>query len=136
MTALRLALAASLLLAASPAAARPPQDRAGRYTLSGVSEGDPVCRVKLGSEMAIGGWSLTLAKDCYRKFGLSRDIAAWTVDTNGAIAFIDPLRQPLIRFAPTAIGGYVGEGPNGQPLSLDREVKTPPVRTTTSRRRP
>lgn len=127
----------ALMLIATPAAAlQAPKDYAGRWTLSGVSEGDPVCKVRLGSDMAIGGWTVTLAKDCRAKFGLSPDIAAWTVYPDGAVGFIDPLRKPLIRFAPTAIGGYVGDGPNGQPLSLDREVKPPPVRKKASRRRP
>lgn len=127
-----LALLIALCLAAAPAVAQPPQEgqppqaQAGRYTLSGVSEGDPVCKVRLGTGMAIGGWSLTLARDCYGKFGLSRDIAAWTVYPNGDIAFIDPLRKPLVRFAPVQAGGYVGDGPNGRPISLDREVKGPP----------
>lgn len=119
--------AALLALAASPAAAlEAPKDYAGPWTLSGVSEGDPVCKVKLGREMAIGGWSVELAKDCYGKFGLSEDIAAWTVYPDGAIGFIDPLRKLVIRFEPVEIGGYVGDGPQGRPISLDREQKGRP----------
>jgi hypothetical protein len=107
---------------AFPVAGQPAQANAGRYTLSGVSEGDPVCKVRLGGEMAIGGWTIDLAKDCYGKFGLSPDIAAWTVYPDGSIAFIDPLRKPLIKFEPVEAGGYVGDGPKGRPIALDRET--------------
>jgi hypothetical protein len=122
-----LTLAVLLTATAALAAGQPPQAQAGRYTLSGVSEGDPVCRVTLGTQMAIGGWSLDLAKDCYGKFGLSQDIAAWTLLPGGGIAFIDPLRKPLVRFEPIQAGGYVGDGPNSQPIALDREAKAPPL---------
>ncbi|MDQ0465496.1 hypothetical protein QO010_003285 [Caulobacter ginsengisoli] len=128
-----LLFALALALLASPAAAlQAPKDYAGKYTLSGVSEGAAVCKLTLTDEMAIGGWGVSLAKDCYGKFGLSQDIAAWTVLQNGSIAFIDPLRKVLLRFEPTEIGGYVAERPGAEPIALDRDVKP---RTLTERER-
>lgn len=79
--------AALLALAASPAAAlEAPKDHAGPWTLSGVSEGDPVCKVKLGRQMAIGGWSVELGKACYARFGPGGDVAAWTLYPDGRSA--------------------------------------------------
>ncbi len=112
------ALAAALALPA--AALEAPKDYAGAWTLSGVSEGDAACTLTLTDEGAIGGWGVEIPKDCFDKFGLSEDIAAWTVYPGGAIGFIDPLRAGKLRFEPTAIGGYVAEPDEGPPLALDR----------------
>lgn len=117
-------LAAALALLTSPAAAlQAPKDYAGQYTLSGVSEGAAVCRLTLTDEQAIGGWSVTLAKDCHGKFGLSDDIAAWTVLANGSIGFIDPLRKVVLRFEPVVAGGYVAQRAGAGPIALDRVAK-------------
>lgn len=124
MTRLRpLALAAALAVAAValPAAAlEAPKDYAGKWTISGLSEGAEVCTVTLGAEQAIGGWSLDVPKDCFQKFGFSEDVAAWTVYQDGAIGFIDPLRKMLLKFEPVEIGGYVATPDEGEGLSLDR----------------
>ena len=48
----------ALTVLASPAAALDaPKDYAGKYTLSGVSEGDASCKLTLTDEMTIGGWT-------------------------------------------------------------------------------
>lgn len=118
---MRLLLAGLFVALALPAAAlEAPKDYAGNWTLSGVSEGDAVCTLTLTDEGAIGGWGIAIPQDCFSKFGLSRDIAAWTVDPGGAISFIDPLRKAKLRFEPTAIGGYVAGAGAGPPLALDR----------------
>jgi hypothetical protein len=117
------ALAALALLASPAVALEAPKDYAGKYALSGVSEGAAVCRLTLTDEMAIGGWGVTLAKDCQGKFGLPDDIAAWTVLQNGSIAFIDPLRKVVLRFEPVDAGSYVAERPGAESIALDREVK-------------
>lgn len=120
-------LAAALSLGAAavalPAAAlEAPKDYAGKYTISGLSEGADVCTVTLGSEGAIGGWTLTVPKDCFQKFGATKDVAAWTVYPDGAIGFIDPLRKVKLKFEPSQIGGYVAHPAEGEGLSLDRVV--------------
>lgn len=123
----RLAAVAALAAAvAFPALAAPrleaPKDYAGKWTISGLSEGADVCTLTLGSEGAIGGWELKVPKDCFQKFGFSQDVAAWTVYPDGAIGFIDPLRKVKLRFEPSEIGGYVATPAEGEGLSLDRFV--------------
>lgn len=118
-----LAVLALAMLLASPALAQEgPARLRGSYILSGVSEGTDVCKVRLTSQPAIGGWSLDVGKDCYAKFGLSRDIAAWNLYPDGAVGFIDPLRKPLLKFVPSEIGGYVAERPGEEALSLARDA--------------
>ncbi|MDP1738945.1 MAG: AprI/Inh family metalloprotease inhibitor [Caulobacter sp.] len=107
-------------LALPAAALEAPRDYAGRWTLSGVSEGDEVCTLTLTDQGAIGGWGIAIPRDCFDRLGLSEDIAAWTLTPGGAISFIDPLRKEKLRFEPTAIGGYVAEPDAGPPLALDR----------------
>lgn len=118
---MRLLIAGLFAALALPAAAlEAPRDYAGRWTLSGVSEGDEACTLTLTSGQAIGGWGVDVPKACVDRFAWSADIGAWTVLPNGAIAFIDPLRNVILRFEPTAIGGYVAEPGAGPPLALDR----------------
>lgn len=117
----RAALAALFAALALPAAAlEAPRDYAGKWTLSGVAEGDAACTLTLTSEPAIGGWGVDASKDCIDKFSLLEDAAAWTVVPSGAIAFIDPLRHVVLRFEPVAAGGYVAHPANGEPVALDR----------------
>ena len=120
-----LAILAAVAIA-FPAFAAPklqaPKDYAGKWTISGLSEGADVCIVTLGSEGAIGGWTLKVPKDCFKKFDFSEDVAAWTVYPDGAIAFIDPLRKVKLKFEPVEIGGYVASPEEGEGLSLDRFV--------------
>jgi len=113
---------AALAFALPAAALEAPKDYAGKYTISGLSEGADVCTVNLGSEGAIGGWALKVPKDCFQKFGFSQDVAAWTVYPDGAIGFIDPLRKLKLKFEPSQIGGYVATPDEGEGLSLDRVV--------------
>lgn len=116
----------ALLALATPAAAQtPPQDYAGPYTLSGLSEGDEVCDLTLGDEPVVGGWSIDIPKDCFDKFGISSDIAAWTTGGDGEVRFIDALRKPLLIFEKTEIGGYVAHPSEGEPISLDRKTDAP-----------
>ena len=117
-----LGLGAVLLAAlALPAVAREaPKDYAGKWTLSGVSEGDAACTLTLTSEQAIGGWAVDLPRDCVDKFAVAEDAAAWTLVPGGAIAFIDPLRHVVLKFDPTAIGGYVAHPAGAEPIALDR----------------
>jgi len=118
---MRFFLACLVAALALPAAAlEAPKDYAGRWTLSGVTEGDPICTLILTDDGAIGGWAVDIPRDCFDKLGLSEDIAAWTVHPAGAISFIDPLRKAKLRFEPTAIGGYVAQRDDGPPLALDR----------------
>lgn len=117
-----LALAA---LALPAAALDAPNDYAGDWTLSGVSEGAAVCDVILTADEAIGGWAVELAADCQDKFKLPEDIAAWTVLQNGGIGFIDPLRHVVLTFGPADIGGYIATPAGGEPISLDRAAATP-----------
>ncbi len=112
------ALAAGLTL---PAAAQDsPPDYAGPWTISGVTEGAEVCTIALGSEAAIGGWTLDVPQDCVDRLAVPEDVAAWTLYPDGAIGFIDPMRRLLLKFEPTDIGGYVTKPDAGDPLALDR----------------
>ena len=45
--------------------------------------------------------------------------------SGGAVAFIDPLRQVLLKFEPSGIGGYVAQPPSGEPIALDRANTQP-----------
>jgi hypothetical protein len=106
---------------ALPAVAREaPADYAGPWTISGVTEGAEVCTIILGGEPAIGGWTVDVPQDCIDKLGVPEDVAAWTVYPDGAVGLIDPLREVLLMFTPTDIGGYVAEPGAGEPLALDR----------------
>lgn len=119
-------LAATLTAVALPVTAlEAPRDYAGDWTLAGLSEGAEVCDVILTDDPAIGGWSVQLAADCQDKFVLPEDIAAWTVLPGGAVAFINPLRQVLLRFEPAEIGGYVAQPAAGEPIALDRANAQP-----------
>lgn len=115
-----LAALAVAALALPAAALEAPKDYAGAWTLSGVSEGDPVCTLTLTLEAAIGGWAVDLPGDCVDKFAAAGDVAAWTLVPGGAIAFIDPLRHVVLKFEPTAIGGYVAHPAGAEPIALDR----------------
>lgn len=115
-----LAAFAAMAFALPAVALEAPRDYAGSWTLAGVSEGAEACAVKLGDERAIGGWTIDVPADCVDKLGVSPDIAAWTVHSDGAIGFIDPLRRTLLKFEPTDVGGYVAQPDEGEPLSLDR----------------
>ena len=118
---IRISLAALFVALALPAdALEAPKDYAGKWTLSGVSEGDAACTLTLTAEQAIGGWGVDLPKDCIDRFGATEDAAAWTVVPGGAIAFIDPLLHVLLKFEPTEIGGYVAHPAQGEPLALGR----------------
>lgn len=116
-----LLLATLLTALALPAAAlEAPKDYAGKWTLSGLSEGDAVCTLALTGEEAIGGWAVDLPKDCVDKFPATGDVAAWTLVPDGAIAFIDPLRHVVLKFEPVEIGGYVAHPAKGESIALDR----------------
>lgn len=119
---MRLLLPAALaaLIALPAAALEAPKDYAGKWTLSGLSEGDEVCTLKLTSEEAIGGWGVDVPKDCIDKFPVTEDAAAWSVLPDGAVLFIDPLRHVLLKFEPVEIGGYVAHPAKGEAIALDR----------------
>lgn len=122
LAALAALVAFTITLPANAAPLKAPGDYAGAWTISGLSEGADVCTINLGDEGAIGGWTLDVPMDCVDKFGLSGDIAAWTVYPDGAIGFIDPLRKLKLKFEPSEIGGYVATPNEGPGLSLDRFV--------------
>lgn len=69
---------------------------AGRWTLSGGSEGDPVCGVALGAAPAIGGAQIDLSATCRRNYPFE-DVAGWRLDGR-TIILIDALRKPIFRF--------------------------------------
>lgn len=121
----RLLLAGVAALIAGSALAADPQDHAGAYWLSGLSEGDETCDVTLGTEGVVGGWSIELADDCAADFDLPDGIAAWTMGGDGSVRFIDPLRKTLLTFEPTEIGGYVAQRRGQEPISLDRAMDGP-----------
>ena len=107
-----------------PAAAlEAPRDYAGAWTLSGVSEGDSVCTATLGTDQAIGGWGVTLARTCAAVFPQAEDVAAWSVLPDGSVLFIDPLRHVLLKFEPIEAGGYVAHPAQGEPVALDRATR-------------
>lgn len=114
-------LAALFAALALPAAAlEAPKDYAGKWTLSGISEGDAACTLILTAKPVIGGWGVDAPKDCIDRFAAIEDVAAWTVSPGGVIAFIDPLRKVVLKFEPTAVGGYLAHPAGGEAIALDR----------------
>lgn len=91
---------------------------AGNWTLSGVSEGDPYCRVMLGTEGTIGGATLDISATCQRNFPLE-EVAAWTI-RDGAITLIDAMRGAVVSFEPQGDDGYGAEFSDGRVVTLDR----------------
>ncbi len=106
--ALVLVLVAPVL--AEPSYTPPPAavQHAGVYTLSGASEGQPSCPVKLNTGGAIGGWQVAIGKSCRKKFHL-QDAAAWTVYPDGAIGFINPIRKVILKLEATSDGDYLSK---------------------------
>ncbi|MGX5719369.1 AprI/Inh family metalloprotease inhibitor [Shinella zoogloeoides] len=97
---------------------------AGDWTFSGVSEGDPYCRVTLGTEGAIGGAGVDISATCLRNFPFG-DVAAWTLRDDG-IAFIDPLRKTVIALSKSEDGSYGATLDDGRQVSLDRGAPQEP----------
>jgi len=124
--------AAWLVMAALPGgasrAADPPlswaKPMAGAWTLSGVSDGDPYCRLTLGADGAIGGASIDVSATCRRNFPLE-EVAAWTL-RDGGVALIDPLRHTVLMLARRPGGAYSGVLADGRQVSLDRGAPPKP----------
>ncbi|OJT95054.1 MAG: hypothetical protein BGN82_09385 [Alphaproteobacteria bacterium 65-7] len=118
--------AAVLVLSALPGSAARAADAplpwakpmAGAWTLSGVSDGDPYCRLSLGADGAIGGASIDVSATCRRNFPLE-EVAAWTL-RDGGVVLIDPLRHTVLKLARRPDGGYGGVLTDGRQGSLDR----------------
>ena len=126
-----LGYAVSLMVALAGAA--PPVDdaplpwtlpMAGDWTLAGVSEGDPYCRVTLGSDAAIGGASIDVSATCLRNFPFD-EVAAWTL-RDDRIALIDPLRQPVLLLERVPDGAWTGTLADGRQLVFDRGAPAQP----------
>jgi hypothetical protein len=97
---------------------------AGAWTLSGVTDGAPVCRLDLGTAGAIGGAAIAVSATCRRNFPLE-EVAAWTLRDNG-IALIDPLRKTVLSFRRLPDGAYSATLPNGEGLALERGAPRKP----------
>lgn len=130
--ALLLALGALGLIAAGakPAASDPDHPAwakpyAGRWTLSGVGEGDPVCGVTLGSGLAIGGASLEVSATCRRNYPFE-DVAGWAL-RGKSIVFIDALRKPLFTFAPAPDKSLQATLPGDKGVTLERGAPDKPA---------
>lgn len=91
---------------------------AGRWTLSGNSEGDPVCGLNLGTATAIGGAQVEISATCRRNYPFE-DVAGWRLDGR-SIVMIDALRKPLFRFAPAPDGSWMTILPGEKSVSLER----------------
>jgi hypothetical protein len=114
-------LSAAWLGAAAPAGpelATWAKPYAGRWTLSGVSEGDPVCGLTLGQEMVIGGASIAVSATCRRNYPLE-DVAGWALSGRSP-SLIDPLRKALLRFDRAGDGSFTATFADGRTVSLER----------------
>jgi hypothetical protein len=78
-----------------PAWARP---YAGRWTLSGGGEGDPVCGLTLGSGLAIGGADIDVSATCRRNYPFE-DVIGWRLEGR-SIVLIDAVRHAVSPFTP------------------------------------
>jgi hypothetical protein len=91
---------------------------AGAWTLSGVSEGDPVCGLTLGQDPVIGGASISVSATCRRNYPLE-DVAGWTL-SGKSIRLIDAVRAKVLNLEPAADKSYMGTFPDGRAVSLER----------------
>jgi len=120
-------LAAALPGSASFAADAPlpwAKPLAGAWTLSGVTDGAPFCRLDLGTQGAIGGASIDISATCRRNFPLE-EVAAWTLRAD-AIALIDPLRKTVLSFRRLPDGAYSATLPDGEQVALDKGAPQKP----------
>ena len=125
MKAIGAAILLTLLAGGVVAADQPraPQDLAGAWTLSRMSEGPEVCHLTLSPDSTDGGLIVHIPFSCYKDFDVE-DVTAWGVDpADGAILFNDRRGRPLYRFDPVPAGGY---GANAPGWSLDRREAPPP----------
>ena len=123
-----LAAALTLLLGLPIQAAEPPlpwtKPFTGAWTLSGLTDGAPYCRLMLGDQGVIGGANLDVSATCRRNFPLE-DVAAWTL-RDRSIVLIDALRQAVLTFQPAADGSFRATLPGGVGISLDRGAPAAP----------
>jgi len=122
-----LMLAAVLPMGASPAASSPlpwARPMAGAWTLSGVSDGDPYCRLTLGGDGVIGGASIEVSATCRRNFPLE-EVAAWTL-RDGDVTLIDAQRHTVLALSRHPGGGYGGVLADGRQVLLDKGAPPKP----------
>jgi hypothetical protein len=68
------------------------------------ANGEPGCRITLGTDTSIGGYSLTTAPDCARRVPAIADAAAW--HPVEGISLIGPTRQTLLKFRENEDASY------------------------------
>ncbi|NYJ09896.1 hypothetical protein GGI64_000915 [Rhizobium leguminosarum] len=71
--------------------------QAGTYLVA-PENGRAGCRMTLGTDMAIGGYSVSGQEACAKPVPSLADAAAWNFDGNGGLILIDPTRKVLARF--------------------------------------
>lgn len=99
-------MAKSLILAAAIAAAGipasppdSPRGAVGDWRLSDVS-GKLACTLTLSGERGRSGFVVRAPLACRRGFPLLKDLAAWSLDPQGAIVFSDPAQRRIAVFSP------------------------------------
>jgi hypothetical protein len=128
LAAARIALACLALGVAGAVAAEDALDwaapLAGDWTLGGVWDGDPYCRLTLGAEGAIGGAGLDVSATCLRNFPLE-EAAAWTL-RDDAVVLIDALRKPVMVLEPLDDDFYGADLADGRQVGLSRGAPETP----------
>lgn len=117
---MKIPLAAALIaaLATTAWAATPDTKKmAGSWTLSGASEGEGSCSLKLTSDKAAGGWSVDVPAACVKAFPRLKEAAAWTLYDGGDIGLINTARNRIYKFGKVSGGDYM-TAPNKDGVQL------------------
>ena len=113
-------LAAAVAAAAAPAAIPDkPHAAAGEWRLSDVA-GKIACTLVLSEERVSAGLAVRAPLACRRGFPALKDLAAWSLDAQGAIVFSDPGQQRLAVFTPQPGAPYEAKSPGGKTWRLER----------------
>ena len=122
-------MAAALAInGAAPAGGDPAALRAavGPWRLSEVG-GKIECTLSLTERTIPGGRDLTVPPACHRAFPPLKDIAAWSLDPQGAMMFSNAAGRVVVAFTGAAGGPYQATAPDGKVWRIEpAEARGPP----------
>lgn len=81
-------------------------------------DGADGCKLRLTSDVAIGGYAVTGAEACSKTLPALSEVAAWNFGENGSLLLIDVLRKVHARFEGSEGSPPLTDGENGPRLAL------------------
>jgi hypothetical protein len=79
----------------------------GAWELSN-SDRDKICPLILGSDPSASGFKLDLDRNCASVFPMTKDIAAWAMDADGTLRFVDAAGRTVLDLTEVESGLYDG----------------------------